>query len=192
MFPETTVGMDDIALQIAVIESQIGDRDAFARLVRQYDPPLRYFATGMLQDSAGAEEVVQDTWLAVLRQLPRLSGPEKFVSWLYAICRNQIALRLRRSRTPINAACALSDLDGELPAADDDPEFGPDEAARIHAALAMLSPEHREVLILRFMEDLTYEQVAAVVGTGVGTVRSRLFYAKQTLRRHLQGTVDDR
>jgi RNA polymerase sigma-70 factor (ECF subfamily) len=66
-------------------------------------------------------------------------------------------------------------------------EFTAEDAARIHDALDSLALEHREVLMLRFLENMTYEQIAAVSGCGVGTVKSRLFYAKRALRRDLEG-----
>ena len=65
-------------------------------------------------------------------------------------------------------------------------EFTPEDAARIHDALDGLALEHREVLMLRFLEGMTYEQIAAISGCGVGTVKSRLYYAKRALRRVLE------
>src|SRR2546428_9515568 len=65
-------------------------------------------------------------------------------------------------------------------------------SAAIHAALDCLTPEHREALLLRFIEDMSYERIAAVTGVPVGTVRSRLHHAKRTLRRLLQRTDEDR
>jgi RNA polymerase sigma-70 factor (ECF subfamily) len=77
---------------------------------------------------------------------------------------------------------------GEI--ADDEAEatFDPADAARIHQELHRLGPKHREVLLLRVMEDLTYEQIAEVIGCTTGTVRSRLHYAKRALRERLEPT----
>ena len=71
-------------------------------------------------------------------------------------------------------------------AATNDGDFSPEDAARIHAALDRLAAEHREVLVLRFLEEMTYDQIARVVGCQLGTVRSRLHYAKQALRRAIE------
>ena len=77
----------------------------------------------------------------------------------------------------------LQDL--EIAADEPELEFTADDAARVHGAMARLSTAHREVLVLRFMEDLSYEQIAEVIGCKIGTVRSRLHHAKLTLRDHL-------
>src|SRR5205807_2650388 len=67
-------------------------------------------------------------------------------------------------------------------------EFSAEDAARIHRGLDALIPEHREVLVLRFIEGMAYEQIAGVVGCQLGTVRSRLHYAKRALRRIIEGS----
>src|SRR2546422_298407 len=71
-----------------------------------------------------------------------------------------------------------------------DEAFSPEDAIAIHAALDRMTPEHREALILRFVEEMSYEQIAAVTGVSVGTVRSRLHYAKRALRHLLERTDD--
>ena len=68
------------------------------------------------------------------------------------------------------------------PAAAEESDFSPEDAARIHAALDELPPEQREVLVLRFLEEMSYEQIASVVGCQLGTVRSRIYYGKRALR----------
>jgi RNA polymerase sigma-70 factor (ECF subfamily) len=64
--------------------------------------------------------------------------------------------------------------------------FDEEDAAMVHLALDEISPNHREVLVLKFMEDLSYEEMARITGCDVGTVRSRLFYAKQALRKAME------
>ncbi len=109
-----------------------------------------------------------------------------FIVWLYQIARHKAVDRLA-SRDPIgtleeeHAVSATAGTNSE-------PEFSPEDAARIHAQLARLRPAHREVLLLRFMEDLSYEQIADVTGCTVGTVRSRLHYGKLALRKLMEDT----
>ena len=69
------------------------------------------------------------------------------------------------------------------------PDFSPEDGQRIHAALDELTLEHREVLVLRFLEDMAYEDIAAVTGCQMGTVKSRLYYAKRALRGILERSV---
>jgi RNA polymerase sigma-70 factor (ECF subfamily) len=92
---------------------------------------------------------------------------------------------MRRTRRvePLDEA-SVREPEGEEP-------FSPEDAARIHAALDQLPPEQREVLVLRFLEDMTYEQIAGVVGCQLGTVRSRIHYGKQALRRLLDQDQSD-
>jgi RNA polymerase sigma-70 factor (ECF subfamily) len=71
---------------------------------------------------------------------------------------------------------------------DEEPVFNAEDAAQVHAALDELAPEHREVLVLRFLEDMSYENIAQAIGCQIGTIRSRLHYAKRALRRALEKT----
>ncbi len=74
----------------------------------------------------------------------------------------------------------------EPPAEEHEPEFDAQDAAKIHAALAHLSLGHREVLTLRFLKDMSYEQIADVTELDLGTVKSRIYYAKHSLRREME------
>jgi hypothetical protein len=97
--------------------------------------------------------------------LPRLADPQALVAWLYRIARDRAFGRLRKLRR------VEQQLDERLvvdTAAADEGDFSPEDAASIHAALDELPPEQREVLVLRFLEDMTYEQIAGVVGCQLG------------------------
>lgn len=166
--------------RILVVRAQADDDGALAELVERFSPRLRYFLRKLLPADA-AEDALQDVWLDVVRQLPRLADPQALVAWLYRIARDRAFGKLRRTRRaePLDEA--------NLPAeAADEEEFSAEDAARIHAALGQLPPEQREVLVLRFLEDMSYEQIAGVVGCQLGTVRSRIHYGKQALRRILE------
>ena len=119
----------------------------------------------------------------MVRRLSRLGSPRRsgtLTAWLYRIARDRTFRDLRKRRL-IHAS--LDDIDVPADAADEG-EFTAEDAARIHAALDGLVPEHREVLVLRFLEEMTYEDIARVAGCLVGTVRSRLHYAKLRLAAH--------
>ena len=167
--------------RLLVVRAQAGDEAAFTELVERYSPKLRYFLRKLLASADGAEDALQDVWLDAFRHLPRLSDPEALTAWLYRIARDRAYGRLRKSRQlePFEEARLPDDAEGEG-------EFTAEDAARIHAALDRLPPEQREVLVLRFVEDLSYEQIASVVGCQLGTVRSRIHYGKQALRRTLE------
>src|SRR5262245_25627055 len=177
--------------RLLVVRAQAGDEAAFAELVERYSPRLRYFLRKLLGperhrgrslQSDGAEDALQDVWLDVVRHLPRLADPQALVAWLYRIARDRAYGRLRKMRRtePIDE----SQIIDEMGAIDED--FSAEDAARIHSALDLLQPEQREVLVLRFLEDMSYEQIARVVGCQLGTVRSRIHYGKLALRRALK------
>jgi RNA polymerase sigma-70 factor, ECF subfamily len=172
---------------ILVMQAQLGNTAAFSQLVSDHHASLRYYVRRILGRSNETEDVLQEVWLAVHRQLRRLDDPTRFSVWLYRIARNQAYLALRKS-----PQYTLGEPGWEEAATGPEPEFGPEDAAHIHACLDRLGTEHREVLVLRFLEGLDYGQIAAVIGVPVGTVRSRLFYAKQSLKREIERTNDER
>jgi RNA polymerase sigma-70 factor, ECF subfamily len=170
---------DLIYERLLVVRAQAGDDVAFAELVERFSPRLRYFLRKLLPSAHDAEDALQDVWLNVLRALSRLTDPQAIVAWLYRIARDQAFAKLRKVR-PIEQLRDESTVADVTP--EDDRDFSPEDAAQIHAALDALPSEQREVLVLRFLEDMTYEQIAAIVGANIGTIRSRLHYGKRALR----------
>jgi RNA polymerase sigma-70 factor (ECF subfamily) len=166
---------------VLVVRCQAGDRAAFAELVAAHQQRLFYFLRKMLGDRHTAEDALQDVWLAVFGDLPGLADPGAFVAWLYRIARHRVLRELRKRRRPL----------GSIEGHDFPVEAAPEEAfsadaEEVHAALDELAPEHREVLLLRFIEEMSYQEMASVLGCRLGTVRSRLHYAKGALRRALE------
>ena len=167
---------------VLVVRCQAGDAVAFAELVELYQPRLRYFLAALIGDDHTADDLLQEVWLDVYRGVARLADPGAFPAWLYRIARHRALSELRKKRLP------LSSLDGIDPAEEEeDDDFSADDAGRVRAALDQLAPEHREVLLLRFFEGMAYEDIARVTGCRLGTVRSRIHYAKRALRRVLEG-----
>ena len=165
---------------LLVLRSQAGDEAAFTQIVQRYHTRVHYYLKKMLGPDR-ADDAVQELWIDVFRSIPKLRDVSLFTSWLYRLARDR-AFRTMRSAAP--PAVDLSQLD--VPDEPDDSEFSREDAARVHVALDQLAPEHREVLLLRFMESMTYPQIASVVGCELGTVRSRIHYAKRALRRLLE------
>ena len=167
---------------LLVVRSQTGDETAFEELVERYSPRLLYFLRKLLARVGGADDALQDVWLDVFRHLPRLKDPQALRAWLYRIARDRAFRRLRRARRveePLEETSVVDDAPAE------ENVFSPEDAARIHACLDELPPEQREVLVLKFLEEMSYEEIARVVGCPLGTVRSRIHYGKQALRRAL-------
>lgn len=175
-----------IYARLLVIRCQARDEAAFEELVERYTPRLRYYLRELLGSEPAADDALQDVWLDAFRALPRLADPGAFAAWIYRLARDRAFRELRRSRRwrPL----VEEDLCAE---ASDLEEFTADDARRVHEALALLLPEHREVLVLRFLEQMPYDDIARVVGCRLGTVRSRLHYAKRALKRILEGGDPD-
>ncbi|MBN1555957.1 MAG: sigma-70 family RNA polymerase sigma factor [Phycisphaerae bacterium] len=178
---------DQIRERLWILRYQAGDEDALESLVQQYQAPLRYYLRRLMGNEHQAEDILQDVWMTMIRELKRLRDPKSFSVWLYRIARNRAFRFLRRQgRLP---QVSLKEEDN-LPR-EDTPEFTAEDAAAIHAALDKLSLDHREILVLRFFEDMSYEQLASLIGCNHGTVRSRLHYAKKMLRKQIEEQSHD-
>jgi RNA polymerase sigma-70 factor (ECF subfamily) len=172
--------VDRLYEQVLVLRCQAGDEAAFEEIVSRYGPRLRYYLRKLLDDPTAAEDALQDVWLDVLKSLNRLAEPAAFATWLYRIARDRAYRELRRRRhRPMESIEPVGKPHG-------DEEFTQEDAEKIHASLNQLSPEHREVLMLRFLEGMNYDQIAQVVGCRLGTVKSRIHYAKASLRGILE------
>ena len=178
-----TDAADRLYERVLVLRCQARDDAAFEEIVARYTPRLRYYLRKMLGGAQSAEDALQEVWLDAFRGLPALIEPAAFPAWIYRLARDRAFrdLRARRSYLPLKELDFIEEAGGTN-------DFSTEDAARIHHALDALLPEHREVLVLRFIESMTYEQIAGIVGCQLGTVRSRLHYAKRALRRVIEGT----
>lgn len=169
--------------QILVLRAQRGDHRAFELLVELYDRRLLYYVRRLLKDDDAAFDVLQTTWMQVVRNLPSLKSPGAFRVWLFRIAHAQAVSRLRRDgRQPV--------LDAQDPAeiADTGSQTAEDRfvnAELIHVALNEISFNHRQVLTLHFLENLSVDEIAAVTDLPSGTVKSRLHYARLALRTRI-------
>jgi RNA polymerase sigma-70 factor (ECF subfamily) len=168
-----------------VLQAQHGDPSAFRSLVNLYERQLFYYLMRFARNQDHAADALQDVWLTVFRGLKNLRAPEAFRVWIYQIAHDKIASLIRREcrKEQFLEVLAEEQLEAEL---DENPLFGRMELA--HFALDSLSPEHREVLTLRFLEDLSLEEIAEALRCRLGTVKSRLHYAKLEARKFLKET----
>jgi len=174
--------IDKLINQVLLLRCQIGDRDALAELIERHQKPLRYFISRLLDDAQMAEDIFQETWLTVIRRMHTLRQLDAFAVWLYRIARNKVYEQLRNKTI-------VSKLNENIMAIEDDAEsdaFSAEDAAEVHRCLKLLHPDHKEVLILRFLEQMSYEQIAQVLDCNPGTVKSRIHYAKLALRNKME------
>jgi RNA polymerase sigma-70 factor (ECF subfamily) len=157
------------------------DEGAFGELYRRYSIPLYNYLLRLVNEQGVAEELLQEVFVAVWNGASRFRGHAKVSTWLFRIAHHQAVDWLRRQRpNPVEEIERLP--------ADDCPEdeaFGAWRADQLQAALAALSSDHRAVLELVFFQELSYREVAQVLGCPVGTVKSRISYA----RRFLDGVL---
>ena len=178
---------DRLYERLLVLRCQTGDQHALEELIARYSDRLRYYLKKMLQNTADPDDVLQDIWLDAFRAIPRLTDAGAFRGWLYRIARDRAARQFRGRRRPHAPLDGVDIADHRT----DEPEFSAADVDRIHTALDTLSAEHREALVLRFLEDMSYEDIAAITGEPLGTVRSRIHYAKRALRRAIERMNDD-
>jgi RNA polymerase sigma-70 factor (ECF subfamily) len=173
--------LDRILERVLVLRSQAGDEMAFAELVERYNPRLRYYLRKLLGDASTLDDALQDVWLDVFRGLGNLADGGAFCAWLYRIAHGRACRALRQLRA---APEPLAEAESIAEEADDD-SFAAEDAAAVHAALDALPPLQREALLLRFLEEMSYEQIAAATDSHIGTVRSRIHYGMRALRNIL-------
>ncbi len=166
-----------------VLRCQIGDSVAFEELFERFQPRLRYFVRRLDQTGTDAEDMLQDIWLAVFRKITTLREPTMFPIWMYKIARNRI---YRHSQKKLRRTVQMPQEELPISTEDDEPDFGATMVDKIHKALIKIQPHHREVLTLHFLERMPYEAIAEVIGCNLGTVKSRMHYAKKSLRRELE------
>ena len=171
-----------------VARVQSGEVEAFAVLVRRYQDPVIQFCRRMVSSTHDAEELAQDCFVRIYRNLNRIKPQAKFSTLLFAIARNLALNHVRDAgRKGRSAGIPLDDIRTE-----DHSIRRPDGVAQLHEmetllenALTLLSPDHREVLVLREFQGMDYDTIANVIGSNRGTVKSRLARAREQLRTHL-------
>ncbi len=156
-----------------------GDDSACALLFERYRRPLYLFGLKMLGDADGARDLVQDVFLRIWERRGQLHRPDSFRSWLFAVARNRCLSRLRGGRAQVALDEAPPAALAVAPAPD--AREREQELAQLQRALASLGVEHREVLVLREYQELSYREIAEVVGASESAVKSRLFKARLAL-----------
>ena len=162
-----------------------GDREAFGALVEQYRDNVYRLAYRMCGNAYDADEAAQEAFVAAWRALPNFRGDAKFSTWLYRLTTNAAIDVMRREKRHQTVG------DGEMIEVADDADSPQETVERteqqeaVQKALATLSEEYREVLLLRYMEEMDYAEIAEVLQLPSGTVKSRINRAKAALKAAL-------
>lgn len=171
----------------AIAASKRGEREAFDVLVARYQKPIYRLCYRYVNNHDDANDLAQDVFLKAWRAISRFRGDSAFSTWLYRIAVNA-CLNFRAQKRPAT---------NELPETLVDPRPGApaavereDEAGRVRAAVSRLPEKQRATLILKVFHELTHEEVAQVLGSSVGTVKSNLFHALSNLRKEMGGASE--
>ena len=166
-----------------------GDEAAFGQLVRMYENKAYHLALRMCPNAEDAYDVAQEAFLAAWRGLPSFRGESGFSTWLYRLVSNAAIDHLRRTKHQ-RGNVSLDDEELNLDAPD--PAPGPQENAEgadlqrvVQEGLSRLGDDHRTVLVMREMQELSYDEIARTLQIDIGTVKSRLARARNALRKIL-------
>ncbi len=168
-----------------------GQREAFGELVSRYQARLYNAAIRLVDSPDDAADVVQDAFLNAYQSLHTFKGDAEFFTWLYRIAFNA-AISLKRKK---RAAVSLDAVGPDAGIDPDDPsEYvkpgaaleRTEEETQLQEAMNRLSHEHREVLVLKDIDGVKYEDIAEILGVPIGTIRSRLHRARLELRELLE------
>jgi RNA polymerase sigma-70 factor (ECF subfamily) len=181
---------DALRLHLLVLRCQAGDERAFARLFDEFGPRTQRYLDGLVGD--GADDVQQEVWLTVYRQLSTLQDPRRFRTWLYRTTRHRAIDHLRSLRRERELFADDDPADVSRAAGDSEVEDSTLDPELLGHTLSQLSPVHREALTLRYRDGLSYADIATVAGCSLGTVRSRIHNARHRLRELLDASTTGR
>jgi len=187
-----------------VLRAQRGDKLAFELLVNKYERKLQRLLSRLVRDPAEVEDVTQEAFIKAYRALPTFRGESAFYTWLYRIgintAKNYLTAQGRKgpATVDIDPEDAESASENELARDSSTPEqemMSRQVAETVNAAMEGLPEELRSAIMLREIEGMSYEEIAAIMNCPIGTVRSRIFRARETIAEQLRpllGTHQDR
>lgn len=163
--------------------ARAGDVESLGRLYERHFQSMAWVAYAVLFDREQAQDVAQETFAVACRKLIDLERPERFAPWLTRICRNLAIDALRRRR---GEDLSLDDIDEPAQ------PVAADAGEPLRQAVGRLPQMYREIVVLRYFDEMSYEELRRVLGISLHAVKGRLFRAKQRLREQLNGSLEDR
>lgn len=165
-----------------IARARRGDADAFEQLVVAYRDQVFRLALRMCGNEADADEVAQEAFLSAWKALPNFRGDSQFSTWLYQLTSHAAIDLMRREKRQI-AAEDITEVSAPDPGPSPQQQAERSETRQaVRDAMEQLSPEYRQIVVLRFLQELSYEEIGAVLKLPPGTVKSRLNRAKSQLK----------
>ena len=177
---------DDVLVQ----KCKNGDLDAFDQLVKRYESKVYTLAYRFTGNHADANDLAQETFIRIYQALPSFRGDSSFATWLYRIasnvCRDELRRQQRRKKISLDEVMSQSGCNLSLAYDSESPEESLEKSElqrAVQNCLNALSDEHRLILIMREIQGLSYEEIAAALDCSLGTVKSRLNRSRQALKQ---------
>ncbi|GAB6157919.1 sigma-70 family RNA polymerase sigma factor [Desulfotomaculum varum] len=179
--------------QLLVERSKKGDREAFEHLVQLYENKVYTIAYRLMGNHADAADLAQEAFIKIYQALPNFRGDSSFSTWIYHItvnvCRDELRKRQRRPTVSLDEPAADGNNNTyEIRSVAPGPEEMLDRSetqAMIQQCLNALSDDYRTILVMREIQELSYEEIADILGCSLGTVKSRLSRARQALKEKI-------
>jgi RNA polymerase sigma-70 factor (ECF subfamily) len=183
--------LNEVADSELVARAVAGREDEFEELVRRYQRPIAAYVYRMVGDYEAALDLTQEVFIKIYGSLARYRSEYKFSTWIYKIAHNAAVDHLRRSVTR-GQQSLVCESEGEprdlvLPSGKPSPEQESEREERraeIESVVRQLPGAYRELIVLRHSHDLSYDEIAEVTGLPLGTVKNRLFRAREIMRQH--------
>jgi RNA polymerase sigma-70 factor, ECF subfamily len=177
-----------------VQQARAGEPAAWNGLFQRYQLPLYTYAYELVRHEQDSLDIVQETFINAIRHLGSLRDDEKFGSWLFGIAHQKCIQHWRKQsrRTMFQEQDAAEFAEADFPSGENSPDewlVRKEQEEAFLVLLEQLEPPHRSVLLLHWIEEFTLEQIAEVTGTQLGTVKSRMHYAKRALKKLLEKTT---
>ena len=174
--------------QLPVKQARAGDPEAWDVLFRRYQLPLYAYVQELVRDEQASLDIVQEAFINATRHIGSLRSDAKFGSWLFGIARQKVGQHWRK---PDRFAPIGEDLEPGLSAPEDNPSdwlIHQEQEELFMQLMDQLPVAQRDVLLLHFLEDFSLEEIAEITAVPLGTVKSRMFHAKRSLRRLMKET----
>ena len=173
--------------QLPVTQARAGDPDAWDILLKRYQLPLYVYVFELVHDEQTSLDLVQDTFISAIRHIGSLRDDEKSGSWLFGIAHQKC---IQRWRKQFREDAALEEITESPSEAEEDPSellIHREQEEVFMKLINQLPLPQRSALLLHYVEDFSLEEIANITGASLGTVKSRLHYAKRALKRLLEG-----
>ena len=169
-----------------VREARAGKSEAWDVLYKRYQLPLYVYVYELVRDEQSSLDIVQETFIAAVRHIGTLRDDGKFGSWLFGIAHQKCVQRWRKQSCEETLREELAESSVEFESGPDDLLIRREQEREFMKLLNQLPPPQRSALLLHFIEEFSLEEIAGITDTQLGTVKSRLHYAKKSLRKLLE------